>query len=361
MQALRICLSRGLGCGPVAGGAAEEGLQGEARLMLDDVDPESTVASLKVRLAALCHVPASCQELVVGSIVLRDEEHLGTRCQPGGAPLEVLMIVSAGRVMRELEHPVAAARMKAVQDLAQLGCHCGSLGVAALAARLEDEVHLVRLAAADALGRVAPPASQEAIDEAAARLEHWDRGVRQAAVKALALVARRGDRGALDAAAARLGSDDPGVRLAAIKALCHLAERGDAQVVAALCRCTQEDPETAVRIAGLWGLQQAVAARGDLAAVAAAASRLEDEEAEVRAAAARALGEVALRGDEGVMAVLTSLLDEDADVQEVRDAAAWAVEELVEGEPDDEEGDEEAARPGAAVACCGGRTEVGGG
>lgn len=126
---------------------------------------------------------------------------------------------------------------------------------------------------------------------------------------------------------AELESTDTRVRFNAVDILRGCA--GDAKAaIPALCELLAREAVATVRAQCVWALQdicEQVDARSAKRAVAPLAAALRDEDAEVRALAAAALGAMGTRAKEAAPALAQALEDRNA---EVREAAADALEQV---------------------------------
>lgn len=285
-----------------------------------ELPSDSSVLGAKLAVKRKLQMPQSCQQLLLGTSTLRNDELLSTLAC--GQPLCLTLVVTLAPLLAELEGGAEPARLRALADLRRLGVRGGGeAAVRAVVTRFGDESSEVRGAAAETLGKIVQRGDEGATAEVVRSLSAGGAVPerRLAAVAALVEVAERGDSLVVPALAQCLEDDCWKIRLAAVGALTELAGPGDASAAARRLRHSSWE----VRQSALEALAQ-IAHRGDAASAAAVLGVLEDEsDARVRRAAVRALASLCEHGDLQVVATVTAML-EDAS-WEVRWEAADAL------------------------------------
>jgi len=261
---------------------------------LDDPSPEVAIAAIR-RLAELEGVRAAAElrgRLLSADLSLVPELASALRKIGDGSAVEVAI---AGLQGERYTRRLAAARA--------LGVLRGPRAAGALRAALDDEIAGVRVAALCALAQIGP--DTDAAGDCARLLSDANSHVRIAAVRAVARTAAR--PGAM---LAQVASDpDRVVRLEVARHVAGLPQPAAGALLA--------DHDLRVREAAAQGAGMAQV--GQLAALL-----IEDPAADVRHAAAKALGSL---GDERIIDVLVSGL-EDGDAI-VRTAVLCALERLL--------------------------------
>lgn len=241
-----------------------------------DLDPHSTVRSLKQKLAE--HWPKSppiCQRLLLGGAeALTDSQELGALLASpetankdnnaeghsqwpgyGGSlheeatqVLRFLMVVSLEDAQQALSSTSGTLRVEALEALSVVAPKGSRGACAAVSQLLQDEAPEVRQAALASLLKISPEGDGRAKAAVLHQLKEDTEGfVRVAALKVLMSTLPAGCRHSIDAIAQRLTDQDPYVVQTVEKALTSLSFRPDssapssADATAALLTCRRAD------------------------------------------------------------------------------------------------------------------------
>lgn len=245
------------------------------------------------------------------------------------------------RVVASLPQPLQAAVACWASDVSALRCASVAWQLASQPAIENRLVKIARCcvhgpsraaALASLAELLAGRVSEEVLELAAAALGDVEQQVREAALAALPRLAKgapedsRGLQLVLEAALPLLGDPAWSVRVGALRVLPELAPSSDT-AVARVASCL-EDPQWVVRTTAVSALRRSVSPGQVVAAVNAAAARLQHRDRAVRQAAGDALAELAASDADGVARVAEAACShEDA---RVRRAALQALDQIVE-------------------------------
>eukprot|EP00747_Dinoflagellata_sp_TGD_P119742 gnl/TRDRNA2_/TRDRNA2_173080_c2_seq1.p1 gnl/TRDRNA2_/TRDRNA2_173080_c2~~gnl/TRDRNA2_/TRDRNA2_173080_c2_seq1.p1 ORF type:complete len:217 (-),score=45.44 gnl/TRDRNA2_/TRDRNA2_173080_c2_seq1:164-814(-) len=184
-----------------------------------DIESQKKVADIKTFIRKSWHIPEIFQTLVLGTVMLQDQDRVRDCCEADEDMLSLTMILSMSRVQRDLTSHNQERQCSALESLVELGRRAGFEPIIAVVAGLESRDTRVTRGVVKALVQLSEKGSEHAIAGVAARLEDDDWDVRRAAVEGLTKLAEKGDQRASTAVAARLGHRGRSVSGAAIEAL----------------------------------------------------------------------------------------------------------------------------------------------
>lgn len=263
-----------------------------------------TVAELKGAIAQRWGIPVRCQRLLLGDVVLQDDERLAGH-QAEGSPVAVTMVTCLEDVRRDLEGS-AVLRRGAVRALAMPKMLSQDAVLDMLTACLDDPDEDVRLSVPFALaaGGRGDARTRAAL---APYLEHWSGDVRRAAVVSLGCVAEVGNERDIDSMAGLLLDRDAAVREAALVALGAIARKADEQLLCTVRSLVEHDWDWGVRTAAAHALSR-LASPGDRASIEVLIRCLWDQDKDVR---------------EAMVEALTILVPEDMVLAGAAERAGW--------------------------------------
>jgi len=311
-----------------------------------DVDPHTTITSLKCEISKCWHVPDWCQELLQGSHVLQGLERicdLQVHKNSTDGQLNLTMVVVQNELCRQILSRSSSVRRSAISALGEWARADYKQALVVLSACLEHSDVQVRKAAATVLADVTPSSDDEhAVAALNVHCRDCDRGVRSVIMKALAFMAKFGNesagaslgdccedpdpavradavhiltevapKNAVKVIRSRLKDSDAQIRAAAIKSLTQLTPKGEHGHVSSLCDLAR-DSDAIVREAALQALV-IVAPQGNRQAQNALLLGIQDSDPHVRRSAAKALTRVVMKGDVSMVAALCSRAS-DSDV-----------------------------------------------
>mmetsp|Transcript_92322 Transcript_92322/g.288922 ORF Transcript_92322/g.288922 Transcript_92322/m.288922 type:complete len:344 (+) Transcript_92322:134-1165(+) len=305
--------------------AALLGLSGEVRLEVA-MKEEAKVLELKEYIAHQLHVPVLFQALVLGHVVLRDEEPLAMHHPGDGQVLVVTIMVCFDSAQRCLHAGSEAQKTKVLRALVERGL-VGDVRLQMAAAALEDHSKDVRETAVQVLALFGAEDYRGTVSQVASRLESPYDDVRSAAAQALMEVARRGDDQTL--ASLRPHLDDPSadVREMAMAAFGEMAPIGDEDAIAIVLEHVH-DRAMDVRWRALEALGKLVTVKGNRRLISTVIECLGMHSHYVRRWAVEVLGKVAERGDKLAIDDVIAYMDHSD--EHVRMAAGVALGEIAE-------------------------------
>jgi len=331
------------------------GAAGKTKMI--SMDPQSTVHAVKSHTARRWLIPAACQQLYIGNVVLDNKATLAELYdhveldKTGGTALSMTLIVPLKNVLRGVACSSRSEREDGLDVLRWIVPRGDKRAVAAIPALLANTDPGVRRTALEALACVAYPGDNAAIDAANGLLRDRNEAVRVEALKTLyelvpegneltivnlsrcleqcswlpptkmlgletlTKVARRGDSKAFCTVSLLLEDLDESVRQAALKALLRLVPEDNKQAAAAAVRIRLEHRDEGVRQSALKGLTQ-VCPRSDESTISALIDRLANWDPEVTKIMLLSLTRVAQKGDTRTCeAIISCLQHEDLDVR----------------------------------------------
>lgn len=257
----------------------QNGFNGEEMLQLYPGD-NVNVVFIKKQIALRLQIAPICQQLVFDNHVIENDEC----CQ---CPQ---LVNACQEAFAADEKPCVTLSLIINTDAAY--------------AQLKSPEVWARMEAVKALARIGSARSD--LDAVLTAIDRDVQQVRLAAIEAVALAAPRGTLSARDALLRCLPSPGP-VSTAAANALCSVADIGDASVVHALLQLLEQGDAQKVPIEYLRALGQ-LALRGDESAIQAAILCTKNVHAPVREEAVKAIAQLAPHGHEGSCQICVKLL-----------------------------------------------------
>lgn len=277
------------------------------------VDVGCNISQLKKLIVESSGIPELAQSLLIGSVAQNDDDVVSE--QTDGS-VSMTLLVSVEQLYETLR--LSYEDEDGYDDLHH---------------SYYKQVKAKKLGALEALGEIVQKEDARAITELIDCLKDWDETVRRDVSKTLGIIAEKGNERVTAALYAALvaGDWDPNVTSARLQALSHVTERGNERALNAVVRILDRR-EVMLRCQGVLALQN-MADVGNEIAVGAVIAILEDPEAVVKIAALQVLPQLVEKGNSDASAAIVKQL-ESSDARDVKDAAAFALGQIVE--PGDE-------------------------